>query len=189
MDTADEILRNDNVRITLETAFSFYDNDNMVILSSGSSNQFVSPTSTLYAYIKCDWHIFWPLSINIFLKFNWDKSKNKFTILNDKMTIDHYLGIQLSWLCVKKKLAPTKPEELGRITYLFSSQRCPTIWTWFGGWIIAWWLSVVNAWGPFLLTWLTFIPAWISNCIQVWEWIGYFIQHFPGHLITYFCWD
>ena len=31
MDTADEILRNDNVRIKLETAFSFYGNDNMAI--------------------------------------------------------------------------------------------------------------------------------------------------------------
>ena len=63
--------------------------------------------------------------------------------------------------------------------------------------------------GPLLLTWLTLIPAWISNYIhhklwdeitykflnlndatvEVWEWKCNFIPHFSGVVITYPCRD
>ena len=63
--------------------------------------------------------------------------------------------------------------------------------------------------GPFYWCGLTWIPAWISNYIhykvwdeitypfpnfnsctvEVWEWISNFIPCFPGHVITYPCWD
>ena len=63
--------------------------------------------------------------------------------------------------------------------------------------------------GPFLLTCLTLILAWISNFIhynvwdvitypfpnlngctvEVWEWISNFTPHFTGGVITYPCWD
>ena len=64
-----------------------------------------------------------------------------------------------------------------------------------------------NHHGPFLLSWISLNPAWISNCIhhnvwneithpfpnfkstivEVWEWISDFILHFPMRAIT--CWD
>ena len=69
------------------------------------------------------------------------------------------------------------------------------------------WMAACVLLGPLLLTW--FIPAWISNythynvwdeitypflnfngaTVEVSEWIGNFIPHFIGHVITYPCWD
>ena len=62
-----------------------------------------------------------------------------------------------------------------------------------------------DSWLPLL----TVIPAWMSNYIHYkmcyettypfpnsndatdedWKWISNFITHFPGHMITYQCWD
>ena len=66
-------------------------------------------------------------------------------------------------------------------------------------------MAVLSAQGPFLLTWLSLIPAWISNhrhrkvgdeltyfnsaTIEVWEWISNFIQRFMIDVITYPCSD
>ena len=63
--------------------------------------------------------------------------------------------------------------------------------------------------GPLLLTWFNLIPVWISNhihyhvwdkitypflnfngaTVEDWKWIGNFIPHFAGHIITYPCLD
>ena len=67
----------------------------------------------------------------------------------------------------------------------------------------------MDSWGAIYQHGLILITAWISNYIhykvwdeiiypfpnfngatvEVWEWINDFIPHFPGHVITYPCWD
>ena len=32
-------------------------------------------------------------------------------------------------------------------------------------------------------------PDFNGGTVEVWEWISNFISHFPGHVITYPCWD